>query len=134
MSSNSAARPIRTIDLRREPAVSLARAAKLPELARDGRSPNPSTIFRWASRGIARNGRRVVLETVQQGGTRVTTRSAIGRFLEELSAVAPATHVLHAARTPDARAINEADAELAERELAAAGFRAARPRESAGTP
>jgi len=40
-----------------------------------------STLYRWTRRGF----RGVVLETIQVGGTRNTTREALQRFFERLT-------------------------------------------------
>jgi len=40
-----------------------------------------STLYRWTRRGF----RGVILETVQAGGTRSTTREALQRFFERLT-------------------------------------------------
>ncbi|HEV7299234.1 MAG TPA: DUF1580 domain-containing protein [Tepidisphaeraceae bacterium] len=64
-----------------EPAITLAEATRLPQLARNGRRPNPSTIFRWASCGV----RGVKLEIRQVGGSKCTSREAVTRFIARLS-------------------------------------------------
>ena len=48
-----------------------------------------ATIHRWASHGV----RGVVLETLQVGGTRCTSREALQRFFERLSSIQPSKHV-----------------------------------------
>lgn len=69
-----------------EKKISLSRAARLPILSRDGRSPNPSTIWRWHAHGV----RSVKLETVNIGGRVMTSEEAVERFIERLSfAIAP---------------------------------------------
>jgi Protein of unknown function (DUF1580) len=47
------------------------------------RSLNPRTIYNWASRGK----RGVILESAAIGGILVTTREALQRFFQRLSAV-----------------------------------------------
>jgi hypothetical protein len=54
----------------------------VPRLRR-GRKIHKSTCWRWATRGV----RGVVLETVQVGGTRCTSREALQRFFERLTLV-----------------------------------------------
>jgi hypothetical protein len=49
---------------------------------RRGRKTHVSTIYRWASTGC----RGVVLETIQIGATRCTSREALQRFFERLTA------------------------------------------------
>jgi hypothetical protein len=48
----------------------------------DRRKTNISTIYRWSTVGC----RGVVLETIQVGGTRCTSREALQRFFVRLSA------------------------------------------------
>lgn len=62
------------LDLLSEDALSLPQAAReLPG------NPDPSTLWRWASRGV----RGVKLETVRIGAGRIyTTRQALTRFVE----------------------------------------------------
>ncbi|MCH7727048.1 MAG: DUF1580 domain-containing protein [Planctomycetes bacterium] len=61
----------------------LAEAAKiLPR--RRGRKVATSTLYRWAKRGL----RGVCLEVVQVGGTTCTSRSALQRFFNRLTAAA----------------------------------------------
>jgi hypothetical protein len=68
------------IDTMSESVLSLAHAAStLPR--RRGRKPHVSTLHRWATSGC----RGVVLETIQLGGTRCTSRQAMQRFFERLS-------------------------------------------------
>lgn len=55
-------------------------AADLPRRRR-GRKTHVSTLFRWTTAGC----RGVVLESIQVGGTRCTSREALQRFFERLS-------------------------------------------------
>lgn len=50
---------------------------------RHGRRIHKSTLFRWGQRGL----RGVVLETVQVGGTRCTSQSALWRFFAALAEI-----------------------------------------------
>lgn len=102
----------RGIDLDHEQPITLAEAIKLPLLKRNGRAPHIATIHRWVSVGI--NGVR--LEVVQLGGTRCTTREAVIRFIERLTAN---DHGGGAAPTPSERRRSIA---AAGRELAVAGI------------
>lgn len=76
------------IDLSRETPVTLdAAPALLPAInavpGMDARKPLCSrTIYNWATKG----NRGVILETVQLGGIIATTREAIARFFDELTA------------------------------------------------
>ena len=46
-----------------------------------GTRPNPSTCWRWSTKGI----KGVVLETWMLGGRRVTNRTSVRRFIERRS-------------------------------------------------
>jgi Protein of unknown function (DUF1580) len=59
-------------------------AAELPRRRR-GRKTHVSTLYRWATSGC----RGVVLESIQVGGTRCTSREALQRFFERLSGPDP---------------------------------------------
>jgi Protein of unknown function (DUF1580) len=67
-----------TID---ETVITLANAAEELPRRRRGRKTHVSTLFRWSTAGC----RGVVLETIQIGGTRCTSREALQRFFERLS-------------------------------------------------
>jgi hypothetical protein len=73
------------IDSTTETLISLAEAAKAVPRRRRGRKTHLSTIYRWATIGV----RGVVLETLQCGGSRVTSREAMQRFFERLSGPDP---------------------------------------------
>jgi len=71
------------IDSAHENLISLADVpGHLPD-RRGGKRPHVSCIYRWAQRGI----RGVRLETLQCGGTKVTSSEALQRFFERLGAV-----------------------------------------------
>jgi hypothetical protein len=55
-------------------------AAELPRRRR-GKKTNVSTLYRWATAGC----KGVVLETIQVGGTRCTSREGLQRFFEKLT-------------------------------------------------
>ena len=67
-----------TID---ETIVSLADAAKELPRRRRGQKTHVSTLFRWTTVGC----RGIVLESLQVGGTRCTSREALQRFFDRLS-------------------------------------------------
>src|SRR5580692_5409866 len=67
-----------------EDLLTLTRAARILPRRRAGRKPHPSTLYRWSTSGC----RGVVLETIQIGATRCTSREALGRFFDRLSAPA----------------------------------------------
>jgi Protein of unknown function (DUF1580) len=70
------------VDHRSEHVVSFAQAADELPRRRRGRKTHVSTLYRWATVGC----RGVILETIQIGGTRCTSREALQRFFERLSA------------------------------------------------
>ncbi|MFG0331700.1 MAG: DUF1580 domain-containing protein [Phycisphaerales bacterium] len=62
--------------------ISLAQAARLCP-----NRPSPSTIWRWARRGLkARNGRRIRLHHIRCGGRVYTTSEALDEFFQALAA------------------------------------------------
>lgn len=81
------------IDIAAERVLSLTQAARLLPCRRRGRKPCPSTLYRWAKRGL----RGVRLETVRIGGTLCTSVEALNRFFAELSGLTS-----HAASVPPA--------------------------------
>ena len=70
------------IDSASETLISLADAAEDLPRRRRGRKTHVSTLFRWTTTGCW----GVVLESLQCGGTRCTSRQALQRFFERLSA------------------------------------------------
>jgi Protein of unknown function (DUF1580) len=69
------------IDTTVEAPIPLTQAADDLPRRRRGRKTHVSTLFRWSTAGC----RGVVLETIQVGGTRCTSREALQRFFERLS-------------------------------------------------
>jgi hypothetical protein len=72
------------IDPISEALISFAEAARMVPRRRGGRGTHISTIYRWATLGI----RGVVLESLQCGGGRATSREAMARFFARLTDVA----------------------------------------------
>lgn len=70
------------IDISTEKVITLTEAARGLPRRRAGRPVHPSCLFRW-SRAPGCKG--IVLETVQIGGTRCTSREALARFFEALT-------------------------------------------------
>jgi hypothetical protein len=69
------------IDSNNESLISLAQTAKcLPE-RRGGKRPHISCIYRWTTSGC----KGVVLESIQVGGTRCTSKEALARFFQRLT-------------------------------------------------
>ena len=71
------------IDTLTETVVSLTEAAKLLPCRRGGKRIHLSCLYRWTVSGC----KGVVLESVQIGGTRCTSREALSRFFTRLTAV-----------------------------------------------
>jgi len=69
------------IDPNTETLISLARAARHLPRRRAGKRPHVSCIYRWTVCGC----RGVVLESIQVGGTRCTSREALARFFRRLT-------------------------------------------------
>jgi hypothetical protein len=69
------------IDLLLEQPIPLVEAARECPRRRRGRPTHVSCLYRWTTSGC----RGVVLESVQIGGTRCTTREAMARFFEALT-------------------------------------------------
>jgi hypothetical protein len=82
---------------------------------RNGRKAHVSTIYRWSTIGC----HGVVLETLQAGGTRVTSREAVARFFARLTALAQG-HAVDVG-TGHPASLEREEAEIA-RDLDAAGI------------
>jgi len=99
------------IDPNTETLISLTEAARILPARRRGKKPHVSCIYRWTTAGC----KGVILESLQCGGTRVTSREALARFFERLTGVPEAIPVV------PSRALRAAVA-AAERQLDAAGI------------
>lgn len=69
------------IDPLTERVISLTAAARLCPKRRGGKKTHVSCLYRWTRRGC----RDVVLESIQVGGTRCTSREALARFFSRLT-------------------------------------------------
>jgi hypothetical protein len=69
------------IDTSTEEILTLAQAAAELPRRRRGRKTHISTLYRWTVSGC----RGVILESIQIGATRATSRQALQRFFERLS-------------------------------------------------
>ena len=76
---------------------------------RGGKKPHVSCLYRWTKTGC----KGVILESLQVGGTRCTSREALARFFHRLTA---------AAAPSSTAAAGNCAAEQTERELADAGI------------
>lgn len=105
------------IDPLTEQIISLREATKCLPVRRGGKRVHISCIYRWTLNGC----KGIKLESIQVGGTRCTSREALGRFFERLSQASgiDADRDLPTIRTPSQRARDDA---RAERELIEAGF------------
>jgi hypothetical protein len=101
------------IDTNRESLISLYEAAKSLPRRRAGKKPHVSCLYRWTTAGC----RGVILESVQIGSTRCTSREALARFFGALTTGRPG-------ELPAARSIAERNRAVARamRELEAAGI------------
>jgi hypothetical protein len=73
------------IDSTIEALITLAEAAKVIPRSR-GRKAHLSTVYRWTKPPGCRG---VILETIQAGGARCTSREALQRFFLQLSTAGP---------------------------------------------
>lgn len=105
------------IDPLTEQIISLREATKCLPVRRRGKPVHISCIYRWTLSGC----KGIKLESIQVGGTRCTSREALGRFFERLSRATgiDADHSFPAVRTTSQRTRDDA---RAERELIEAGF------------
>jgi hypothetical protein len=69
------------IDPNSETLISLAEAAKHLPRRRAGKRPHVSCVYRWTTSGC----KGIVLESLQIGGTRCTSREALTRFFNRLT-------------------------------------------------
>lgn len=99
------------IDPNAESLISLSEAARSLPRRRAGKRPHVSCIYRWTTTGC----RGIVLESLQIGGTRCTSREALTRFFQRLTGNDVAIPIV------TSRAHKAAVAE-AERQLDAAGI------------
>jgi len=99
------------IDPNEETLVSLVNAASSLPARRGGKKPHVSCLYRWTKTGC----KGVVLESLQCGGTRVTSREALARFFGAL------TRANSPSPSAPCRQSAQAGAQ-AERELDAAGI------------
>jgi hypothetical protein len=86
--------------------LSLSAAGRLFPGHRGGASVDPSTVFRWVTKGTRTTGGRAVkLEAARVGGRWLTSRGAVGRFVAALTEAAiPSAPPAPVTRAPTARA------------------------------
>jgi hypothetical protein len=100
------------IDPTTETIVALAHVPKDLPFRRAGKRPHVSCIYRWTTSGC----RGVILESIQIGGTRCTSKEALDRFFHRLTSG-------DAADAPKVRSVakRERDCAKAMKELEQAG-------------
>ena len=91
-----------------ETLVSLTEAARLLPRRRAGKKPHVSCLYRWTTHGC----KGVLLESLQCGGTRVTSREAIARFFRALTQAANPQAETVRTVAQRRRAAEKAEAEL----------------------
>jgi hypothetical protein len=104
------------VDWLGEDIVTFGQAAECLPRRRRGRKIHVSTFYRWSTVGC----RGIILETIQVGATRCTSREALKRFFERLSQpvqASAASPPVGRVRTPTQRQRDSAEAgrKLAER-------------------
>ncbi len=98
-----------------EQVISLTDAAKLIPSRRGGKRTHASCIYRWTTAGC----KGVLLESIQCGGTRCTSKEAIVRFFRELTDCERAT----AEPAADRHCSRETELNRANADLDRAGIR-----------
>jgi hypothetical protein len=100
------------IDPNFETLISLADVAKHLPRRRAGKRPHISCIYRWTTSGC----KGVILESLQVGGTRCTSKEALARFFRRLTQG-------DRPEVPEVRTVarRQSDMERAMRELEKAG-------------
>jgi hypothetical protein len=97
--------------------LGLSAAGRLFPAHRGEGTVDPSTVFRWVTKGTkTADGRKVKLEAVRVGGRWLTSRAAVGRFVAALTVAADPTVATppQSTRAPTAR---QKASERAAREL-----------------
>jgi hypothetical protein len=93
-----------------ETLISFRAAAALLPSTQPGECVCFTTIWRWATKGICRNGERVKLDAVRIGGRWVTSHQALERFTAALNAhVVPEEQPLP---LPSVQAVREREGDL----------------------
>jgi hypothetical protein len=93
------------IDTLIETPVTLGAATKFIPKRRAEKKCAVETVYRWSTHGC----RGVVLETIQIGGTRCTSREALQRFFDRLTAQAAGTPAPAPTPRVDRRAVAQAE-------------------------
>ena len=104
------------IDPNTETIVSLSEVPRGRPRRRAGKKPHISCIYRWTTSGC----RGVILESIQIGGTRCTSKEALRRFFEALTVQAEPQAIIP--QSPRQTRQRRQQIEAAERRLAKAGI------------
>jgi hypothetical protein len=96
------------IDTLSESVLSLTEAAKALPRRRKGKRPDVCTLYRWSMAGC----RGVRLETIQIGGCRCTSREALQRFFERLTAQSAGAPIPEPPPRAQAASVRRAEAVL----------------------
>jgi Protein of unknown function (DUF1580) len=94
------------IDPNAESLLCLTEAAKSLPSRRAGKRPHVSCLYRWSTSGC----KGMILESIQIGGTRCTSREALARFFAALTQANPTQANLPTAR--DKSAVDAVEAKL----------------------
>lgn len=95
------------IDFTKERTFPLSQASRKIPRRRSGKRVHTATLYRWAAVGC----RGVILETLQLGGTKCTSREALQRFFERLSNLQSLSHGDVASRETSRRYAQRREAE-----------------------
>ena len=96
------------IDPLTEHVVSLTQATKDIPVRRRGKKPHVSCLYRWTKTGC----KGVILESIQIGGTRCTSREALARFFRRLTDGNDSTPQERRSPARQRRAVEAAEREL----------------------
>jgi len=102
------------IDTLSETPISLGEVCRFLPKRRKGKRPAIATLYRWSTVGC----RGIILETIQIGATRCTSREALQRFFDALTRQAAGSPM----PDPPMSRARAADVRRAERVLDAAGI------------
>ncbi len=93
------------IDLETERLISLREVPKFLPLRSNGKRLHISGVYRWVNVGV----RGVVLESATIGGATYTSREALQRFVDQLSAKSPSSSQPHRRVSAPGRRAERAD-------------------------
>ena len=103
-----------SIDIATEEVETLTELCKSLPKRRGGKRPNLCTAYRWTNEGV----RGVRLDFIMVGGTRCSSRQALQRFFDALTALEQGRPAVHTFGRPS----REKAIQAAEKRLEAAGI------------